>query len=81
MDATQIMEHMPVLGADDQQIGMVDKVEGDRIKLTKKDQPDGQHHYIPMSWVTQVDEHVHLSRPSDQARQEWMSEDGQGSNV
>ncbi len=36
-----IREHMEVIGADGGHVGTVDKVEGDRIKLTKKDDPDG----------------------------------------
>ena len=36
-DTSQIREHMEVIGADDVHVGTVDKVEGDRIKLTKKD--------------------------------------------
>jgi hypothetical protein len=27
-----------------------------------------------MSWVTRVDEHVHVDRPGKQAMQEWSSE-------
>jgi hypothetical protein len=34
---TDIKEHMEVIGADGVHVGTVDKVEGDRIKLTKKD--------------------------------------------
>ena len=33
---SQIREHMEVIGADGVHVGAVDKVEGDRIKLTKK---------------------------------------------
>ena len=40
-DASQIREHMPVVGSDGRNVGTVDKVEGDRIKLTKKDEPEG----------------------------------------
>ena len=40
-DAGQIKEHMEVIGADGVHIGTVDKVEGRRIKLTKKDSGQG----------------------------------------
>jgi hypothetical protein len=33
----EIKEHMEVIGADGVHVGTVDKVEGSRIKLTKKD--------------------------------------------
>ena len=36
-DLSQIREHMEVIGADGVHVGTVDKVEGDRIKLTKAD--------------------------------------------
>jgi len=69
--ASQIREHMPVVCSNNGQFGVVDGVEGDTIKLTKDEQ--GQHHWIPMSWVTRVDEHVHVDRPGDQAMREWMT--------
>ena len=41
----------------------------DSIKLAKDDK--GQHHYIPMKWVTSVDDKVHIDRPGGQAMKEW----------
>lgn len=67
---SQIKEHMPVLCSNGQQFATVDHMDGnDAIKLTKDDQ--GKHHWIPMSWVTRVDEHIHIDRPGDQAMREW----------
>lgn len=72
MDTTaQITEHMPVVCSNGGEFGKVDGVEGDSIKLTKDDQ--GQHHWIPTSWVTRVDEHVHVDRPGEQAMREWST--------
>jgi hypothetical protein len=70
----QIQEHMEVLCSTGCKVGVVDHVEGGRIKLTKKDSKDGQHHYIPMSMVSRIDEHVHLSKPGAEVMQEWESE-------
>jgi hypothetical protein len=44
---TEIKEHMKIIGKDGVQIGTVDRVEADRIKLTKKDSPAGHesHHH------------------------------------
>ena len=61
VDASQITEHMEVIGADGVHVGTVDHVQGDRIKLTKNDSPqaeDGQganHHYISMGLVAEVE--------------------------
>ena len=61
VDASQITEHMNVIGADGVHVGTVDKVEGDRIKLTKNDSPqteDGEgakHHYISLGLVAEVE--------------------------
>jgi hypothetical protein len=41
------------------------------IKLTKDG--SGEHHFIPMSWVTSVDDKVHVDRPGDQAMREWST--------
>ena len=47
-DLSQIKEHMEVIGADGVHLGTVDKVEADRIKLTKADSGShsDHHHYI-----------------------------------
>ena len=50
-----ICEHMEVVDADGQYVGIVDKVEGDRIKLTKKDALDPQHLFLDKSQVASVD--------------------------
>ena len=39
--ADKVREHMEVIGADGVHVGTVDRVEGDRIKLTKKDSGAG----------------------------------------
>jgi hypothetical protein len=70
INANQIKPHMPVVCSNDGQFATVDHVEGqDQIKLAKG--KDGKHHYIPMSWVTTVDDKVHVDRPGDQAMREW----------
>jgi hypothetical protein len=70
--AARIREHMPVVGSDGGHVGTVDKVEDDRIKLTKQDDPDGSglhHHYLPVSAVEAVnDNEVRLNMPADRAR-------------
>jgi hypothetical protein len=71
-DASQIREHMEVIGADGVHVGTVDKVEGDRIKLTKKDSAAeieegegahaGHHHYVSIGLVAEIeDDKVRLS--------------------
>lgn len=67
-----IREHMEVIGADGVHIGTVDKLEGDRIKLTKKDSGEGSHqghhHYIPTALVADVEgDQVRLSANADVA--------------
>ena len=56
---TEIKEHMEVIGADGVHIGTVDRIEGNRIKLTKKDSGEGSHkgyhHYIDRSLVADVE--------------------------
>jgi len=65
-----IKPHMPVVCSNNRQFAVVDHVEGrDYIKLAKDDQ--GQHHYIPLTWVASVDDKVHVDRPGDQAMAEW----------
>jgi hypothetical protein len=72
MSATSIKEHMEIIGADGVHVGTVDKVEGGRIKLTKKDSGEGSHkghhHYISTALVAEVEGNkVRLSANSDVA--------------
>ena len=56
---TEIKEHMEVIGADGVHVGTVDKLEGNRIKLTKADSGEGSHkghhHYIDKGLVAGVE--------------------------
>ena len=68
----EIKPELPVVCSNDGQFATVDHMEGsDSIKL-KKDK-SGQHHYIPLSWVTKVDDKVHIDRPGDQAMRDWTT--------
>ena len=73
-NASQIREHMEVIGSDGQHIGTVDKIEGDQIKLTKDDpQAQGQHRYFPLDAVRSVEQNsVQLNMTAEQARQQAM---------
>ena len=44
-DLSRIQPHMEIIGADGVRLGTVDKVEGDRIKLTKQDSGSHRHHH------------------------------------
>ena len=72
MSIEDIREHMEVIGADGVHVGTVDRVEGDRIKLTKKDSGqgghDGHHHYISRGLIAEVEgDQVRLSANADVA--------------
>ncbi len=65
-----IKPHMAVVCSENGQFATIDHLEGDdTIKLAKDKR--GQHHYIPLAWVTSVDDRVHVDRPGDQAMREW----------
>jgi len=77
-DVSAIKEHMEVIGADGVHVGTVDHVEGERIKLTKKDSGAeiegaegshaGHHHYISLGLVAEVEgDQVRLSANADVA--------------
>jgi hypothetical protein len=50
-----ICEHMEVVDANGQHVGIVEKVEGDRIRLTKKDALDPQSLFLDKSQVAGVE--------------------------
>jgi hypothetical protein len=74
VDAAQIREHMEVLGSDGGHVGVVDKVEGNRIKLTRKDPAaGGTHHFLPLDWVNSVEGAVRLNKSCGEAQSQWQS--------
>lgn len=86
-DASAIKEDMEVIGADGVHVGTVDRIEGDRIKLTKKDSAaeiegaegahSGHHHYISIGLVADVEgDKVRLSANASNAILFEEEEDG-----
>ena len=69
-----IQPHMPVVCSEGGKFAVVDHMSSDNrtIKLAKDEQ--GNHHYIPVSWVTKIDDAVHVDRPGRQAMREWSTE-------
>jgi hypothetical protein len=63
---------MPVVCSENGQFAVVDHLEGDTSIKLRRDEA-GQHHYIPLSWVTEVDDKVHVDRPGKQAKREWST--------
>jgi len=65
IDTSQIREHMEVIGADGVHVGTVDHIDGNRIKLTKRDSGaevlegtgshSGHHHYIPTDLIADIE--------------------------
>ena len=64
-----IKEHMEVIGADGVHVGTVDRIDGDRIKLTKGENVgshEGHHHFISRGLVAEVEgDKVRLSANAD----------------
>jgi hypothetical protein len=68
----RVREHMPVVGQDEREVGVVDHLDGPAVKLVKD--TNGQHHWIPTTWISLVDEKVRLDRPSTEVRQTWFDQ-------
>ena len=51
-----ISENMEVVDANDQHVGIVQSVDGDRINLVKSDALDPRHPFIDRSQVASVDD-------------------------
>ena len=72
VDVAKIKEHAEVIGADGVNVGKVDRVEGNRIKLTRQDSGEGKHkghhHFVPLGLVAEVEGgKVRLSANADVA--------------
>ncbi|HMN70560.1 MAG TPA: DUF2171 domain-containing protein [Rhodoblastus sp.] len=68
-DKLNVKENMEVIGADGVHVGVVDRVEDNRIKLKQSDsfgRHKGHHHYIEMGFVAGVEgDKVRLSANAD----------------
>ena len=72
----QIREHMEVVGNDDEHVGTVDRIAGDRVILTKSDpESSGVHHSLSCSDIDRVEgDRIILDCSAEQARQRWRDE-------
>jgi hypothetical protein len=75
INSFDIREKMEVVGADGAHVGTVDRVEYGRIKLARKDSPDGAHHFIPTGMVESVEGgKVMLTQTAEKTRRMWTNE-------
>ena len=58
----RIKEHMEVTDSTGQHVGTVDDVEDERIKLTKSDAMDDQHHFIALDAVEKLEDNRVVGR-------------------
>ena len=66
---------MEVVGSDGAHVGIVDHLDGERIKLTRHDSnADGKHHFLPLSSVASVGEFVTLSMSASDAMAQWETD-------
>ena len=82
-DLSKIREHMNVIGADGVHVGTVDRVQGNRLKLTKDSSSSGEgskqahHHYIDGGLIADIEgNNVRLSANADVAVTFEEEEDG-----
>ena len=68
-----IEEEMEVIASCGKKIGVVHEVHGNSLKLSRKGSPDNQHHYIPLSWISELDDQIHLNKNSKEAVEGWKS--------
>ena len=76
----QVREHMQVIDAEGTPLGKVDRIEGDRIKLTRdssgQGSHEGHHHYIPAGLVAEVEgDNVRLSARIDAVESIFQTEE------
>jgi hypothetical protein len=73
INTDSIKPDMPVVCSQDGQFATVDHMEGKNTIKLKKDKT-GQHHYIPVSWVTSTEDgKIKVDRPGDQAMKDWST--------
>ena len=81
VNVSDISKHMEIVGADGVHLGKVDHIDGERIKMTRKDHEHGQdsshHHYVRLAAIASLDGgKVWLSADAVNARQLFEEENG-----
>ena len=73
INTTEIKAEMPVVCSQGGQFATVDHMEGKEFIKLNKDKT-GKHHYIPVEWVTSVDNgKVQVDRPGEEAMEDWTT--------
>ncbi len=72
----QVREQMEVLGSDNEHVGTVDRVAGDRLILTRSDpEAGGVHHSLMCTSIDRIEgDKVILDAPAEQAKMRWRDE-------
>ena len=73
-EANKVKPGMDVFCSCGQQIGTVDELTGDMIKLNTNDSVIGDARFVPVEWVERVDRSVYLNKNSDEVMSEWTEE-------
>lgn len=68
-----IQNHMGIRDIDGHDVGRVDRVEGDYVKVTRD--TDGNHHWIPDGLIMRVDQYVHLNVTRQEIAGQWRDDD------
>jgi hypothetical protein len=77
-----VREHMQIIDAEGVPLGKVDKIEGDRIKMTRDSSGagshEGHHHFIPSGLVAGVEgDVVRLSATIEAVGSIFQTEEGE----
>ena len=72
----QVREQMEVLGSDNEHVGTVDRVAGDRLILTRSDpEAGGVHHSLMCTSIDRIEgDKVILDTSAEQAKMRWRDE-------
>lgn len=68
MDTSLIRENMDVIASDGERVGTVAALEGERLSV--RPVSGGAAGYVPLDWISRIDEHVHLRHTGAVARGE-----------
>ncbi|MGF1549088.1 MAG: DUF2171 domain-containing protein [Sphingomonadaceae bacterium] len=73
----EVEKDMEVVGSDEEHIGRVDYIRGERIILARNDENSGGiHHSIPCSWIDRIDDgKIFIDKTADEAMNAWREEE------
>ena len=72
INPAHIQRNMLVFSVHGEPLGAIDHIEGGNLELARDEV--GQHHFVPIRWISRIEDAVYLTRSAADVRRLWAGE-------